>query len=54
MGLTRLAIVRPLVVLVGLLFLVLLGAVSYTKLSVDQLPPLTIGSVFVSVSWPQA
>src|SRR5689334_24457144 len=54
MGLTRLAIHRPLVVLVGLLVLVLMGGVAYTRLSVDQLPPITVGSVFVSVSWPQA
>src|SRR3569833_1774066 len=54
MGLTRLAIHRPLTVLMGLLGLVLMGAVSYTYLKVDRLPPITLGFVGVSVSWPQA
>lgn len=54
MGLTRLAIHRPLTVLMGLLGLVLMGGVAYTYLKVDRLPPITIGFVSVSVGWPQA
>jgi HAE1 family hydrophobic/amphiphilic exporter-1 len=54
MGLTRLAIRRPLTVLMGILALVLMGAVAYTYLQVDRLPPVSIGVVSVSVSWPNA
>ena len=54
MGLTRLAIRRPLTVLMGILGLVLLGGVAYTYLQVDRLPPVSIGVVSVSVSWPNA
>jgi hydrophobic/amphiphilic exporter-1 (mainly G- bacteria), HAE1 family len=54
MGLTRLAIHRPLTVLMGLLGLVLMGGVAYTYLKVDRLPPIVIGFLNVSVSWPQA
>ncbi|MBV9323519.1 MAG: efflux RND transporter permease subunit [Chloroflexi bacterium] len=54
MGLTRLAIRRPLTVLMGILALVLMGAVSYTYLQVDRLPPVSIGVVSVSVTWPNA
>lgn len=54
MGLTRLAIHRPLAVLMALLGVVLMGAVSYTYLKVDRLPPISIPFVSVSVSYPQA
>src|SRR5919204_6571975 len=54
MGLTRLAIHRPLTILMGLLGLVLMGGVAYTYLKVDRLPPITIGFVNVSVPWSQA
>src|SRR3569833_1939279 len=54
MGLTRLAIHRPLTVLMGILGLVLMGAVAYTYLKVDRLPPISLGFVSVSVAWPQA
>src|ERR671939_359986 len=54
MGLTRLAIRRPLTMLMGILSLVLMGGVAYTYLQVDRLPPVTIGVVSVSVSWPNA
>ena len=40
MGLTRLAIRRPLTVLMGILALVLMGGVAYTYLQVDRLPPV--------------
>ena len=54
MGLTNLSIERPLSVLMGILAVVLLGAVAYTYLKVDRLPPLNFPVVNVSVSWPQS
>ncbi len=54
MGLTALAIRRPLAVLMGIMALVLMGGVAYTYLHVDRLPPVSIGVVSVSVSWPNA
>src|SRR5918912_1129356 len=54
MGLTRTAIRRPLTMLMGILSLVLMGGVAYTYLQVDRLPPVTIGVVSVSVTWPNA
>ncbi|MBV9546398.1 MAG: efflux RND transporter permease subunit, partial [Chloroflexi bacterium] len=54
MGLTRLAIRRPLTVLMGILALVLMGGVAYTYLQVDRLPPVQIGVVSVSVGYPNA
>src|SRR5215468_3191037 len=54
MGLTRLAIRRPLTILMALLALVLMGGVAYTYLHVDRLPPVSIGVVSVSSSLPNA
>ena len=54
MGLTRLAIHRPLTMLMAILALVLMGGVAYTYLHVDRLPPVTIGVVSVSSSLPNA
>src|SRR5918994_7121374 len=54
MQLTKLAVVRPLTVLMGLLGLVIMGGVSYTFLKVDRLPPISIPFVSVSVSYPGA
>lgn len=54
MGLTRLAIQRPLVVLTGLFGLVLLGIVSYTRLPVALLPPVSISFVNVNTTYGQA
>ena len=54
MGLTRLAIRRPLTILMALLALVLMGGVAYTYLHVDRLPPVSIGVVSVSASLPNA
>jgi hydrophobic/amphiphilic exporter-1 (mainly G- bacteria), HAE1 family len=54
MLLTRLAVVRPLTVLMGLLGLVIMGAVSYTFLKVDRLPPISIPFVSVNVSYTGA
>jgi hydrophobic/amphiphilic exporter-1 (mainly G- bacteria), HAE1 family len=54
MGMTRLAVYRPLTALMGILGLVLMGAVSYTYLKVDRLPPLNFPFVSVVVSYPNA
>jgi HAE1 family hydrophobic/amphiphilic exporter-1 len=54
MGLTRLAVERPLTILMGVLAIVLLGAVSYTYLKIDRLPPLNFPVVNVVISYPQA
>src|SRR5918911_970726 len=54
MFLTRLAVVRPLTVLMGLLGLVIMGGVAYTFLTIDRLPPISIPFVSVNVSYPGA
>ena len=54
MGLTRLAIRRPLTVLMVILGVVLMGAISYTHLRVDRLPPIDIPFLGINVSYPQA
>src|SRR5499427_10429308 len=54
MFLTRLAVVRPLTVLMGLLGLVIMGAVSYTFLKIDRLPPISIPFVSVNMSYTGA
>ena len=54
MFLTRLAVVRPLTVLMGLLGLVIMGGVAYTYLKIDRLPPISIPFVSVSMNWTGA
>ena len=54
MQLTRLAVVRPLTVLMGLLGLVIMGGVAYTFLKVDRLPPISIPFVSVNVTYTGA
>jgi hydrophobic/amphiphilic exporter-1 (mainly G- bacteria), HAE1 family len=54
MFLTRLAVVRPLTVLMGLLGLVIMGGVSYTFLKIDRLPPISIPFVSVSMAYTGA
>jgi hydrophobic/amphiphilic exporter-1 (mainly G- bacteria), HAE1 family len=54
MFLTRLAVVRPLTVLMGLLALVIMGGVSYTFLKIDRLPPISIPFVSVSMTYTGA
>ncbi len=51
---TKLSIERPLTVLMGILALVLLGAVSYTYLKIDRLPPITFPVIFVTTTYPSA
>ncbi|MFN0071371.1 MAG: efflux RND transporter permease subunit [Chloroflexota bacterium] len=54
MGLTRLAITRPLAVLMFIVCLVLLGGVSYTKLRQDRFPAISFPAVFVRIDYPGA
>ncbi|MCC7368519.1 MAG: efflux RND transporter permease subunit [Chloroflexi bacterium] len=54
MGLTRLAINRPLAILMLLLGLVLMGAVSYTRMKVDRFPAISFPAVFVSIQYAGA
>src|SRR5919201_1163183 len=54
MGLTRLAVTRPLTVLMGLLGLVIMGGVAYTYLKIDRLPPISIPFVSVNVAYTGA
>ncbi len=51
---TKLSIERPLTVLMGILALVLMGAVSYTYLKIDRLPPIAFPVVFVTTTYPSA
>lgn len=54
MGLTRLAINRPLAMLMFILALVLMGIVSYRLLRVDRMPNISMPFVNVNVSYPGA
>jgi HAE1 family hydrophobic/amphiphilic exporter-1 len=54
MTLTRLAVVRPLTVLMGLLGLVIMGGVAYTFLKIDRLPPISVPFVSVSMGYTGA
>src|SRR5947208_2095415 len=54
MGVTRLAIYRPLAILMAIICLVLLGAVSYSRLRQDRFPAISFPSVFVSIQYPGA
>ncbi|MCL4534203.1 MAG: efflux RND transporter permease subunit [Bacteroidetes bacterium] len=54
MGLTRLAINRPLAILMLIIALVLMGVVSFRLLRVDRMPQMSFPFVSVSVSYPGA
>ena len=54
MGLTRLAINRPLAILMLVVTLVLMGAVSYTRMKVDRFPAISFPAVFVSMQYAGA
>src|SRR5437763_10412857 len=54
MSLTKLAVNRPLTILMAILGLVIMGGVSYTFLKIDRLPPISIPFVSVSMSYPGA
>jgi HAE1 family hydrophobic/amphiphilic exporter-1 len=54
MQLTRLAVTRPLTILMALLALVIMGAVGYTYLKIDRLPPISIPFVSVQVAYTGA
>ena len=54
MALTRLAITRPLAILMLIVGLVLMGAVSYTRMKVDRFPAISFPAVFVSIAYAGA
>lgn len=52
MNFAKFAVTRPVAVTMRIAALVLMGAVSFTRLPVDLLPEITIPTVAVNVSWP--
>ncbi|MBX5490125.1 MAG: efflux RND transporter permease subunit, partial [Chloroflexi bacterium] len=54
MGLTRLAIRRPLATIMVFLAFILLGQQAYTRLRVDRFPAINFPVVSVSIGWPGA
>jgi HAE1 family hydrophobic/amphiphilic exporter-1 len=54
MALTRLAITRPLAILMLIVSLVLMGAVSFTRMKVDRFPNISFPAVFVSIGYTGA
>ncbi len=54
MGLTRLAINRPLAILMLIVGLVLMGVVSFGKMKVDRFPAISFPAVFVNIPYPGA
>jgi HAE1 family hydrophobic/amphiphilic exporter-1 len=54
MQLTKLAVSRPLTILMVILGLVIMGGVSYTFLKIDRLPPISIPFVSVNVAYTGA
>jgi len=54
MGLTRVALIRPLAITMLFLALAAMGILAYTKLPVERFPPISFPSVNVSVSYPGA
>ena len=54
MGLTRLAIKRPLATVVIFLAFILLGTQAYFKLRVDRFPAMSFPVVFAVINWPGA
>src|SRR5205823_3989150 len=54
MALTRLAITRPLAILMLIVSLILMGAVSFTRMKVDRFPNISFPAVFVSVAYTGA
>jgi HAE1 family hydrophobic/amphiphilic exporter-1 len=54
MSLSRLAVTRPLAILMLIVGLVLMGGVAYTRLKVDRFPNISFPAVFVSIPYPGA
>ena len=52
MGLTKLAITRPVTILVLVLTLVILGLISRSRLPIDLYPKVDIPYVFISTIYP--
>jgi hydrophobic/amphiphilic exporter-1 (mainly G- bacteria), HAE1 family len=53
-GLTRLALTRPIAILMLIGALLVLGLQSYSRLAVDRLPPTNFPSVTVAISYAGA
>src|SRR5262245_11170840 len=54
MGLTRVAIRRPLATIMVFLALILMGQQAFTRMKVDRFPPITFPVVLVQIGWPGA
>jgi HAE1 family hydrophobic/amphiphilic exporter-1 len=54
MTLTRLAVTRPLTILMLILALGLMGAVAYSRMRADRLPTMSYPNVFVRLAYPGA
>jgi len=54
MGLTRLAITRPLAILMLIVGMVLMGSVAYSRMKIDRFPAISFPAVFVSIPYPGA
>src|SRR5436309_10763707 len=54
LGLTRVAITRPLAILMLIVGLVLMGSVAYTKMRQDRFPAISFPFVSVSIQYPGA
>src|SRR5579884_2617224 len=54
MGLTRLAINRPLAILMFICALVIMGVVSVSLMKVDRLPNISFPFVSITITWPGA
>src|SRR5215208_1518758 len=54
MGLTRLAITRPLAILMLIVGMVLMGSVAYSRMKIDRFPAISFSAVFVSIPYPGA
>ncbi|MBI4494511.1 MAG: efflux RND transporter permease subunit, partial [Chloroflexi bacterium] len=54
MGLTRVAITRPLAMLMFIIGVVLLGGLAYSKMQVDRMPNISLNFVSVGVPYPGA
>ncbi len=52
MNFAKFAVTRPVAVTMRIAALVLMGAVSFTRLPVDLLPDITIPIVAINVNWP--
>ena len=54
MGLTKLAIQRPVFILMVMILLVLLGTMGYRSMRVEENPDVTFGMITITTSYPGA